>query len=667
MNGGSVDRGLSADTVARSHNPTWARYLSRKAQVFLDVVVLATSFVLANLLRFDFQIPSDHLTHAVAQLPFVVVVQYAALRMAGVYRFVWRYIGMAELRAFLIAAAYSTAPILFFRFFLPVSLQAWRVPRGIILMDAVLAFGGVVAIRVLRRSLYERYEKSRERTPSVPRGSKRVLLIGAGRAGWMAVREILGRTDTALEIHGFVDDDPNMQDALINGVKVLGSTDELPRLVKDHAIEQVVITIARAGGRDIRRIVQICERIPVKVRIIPRLYEILDGSVSVSRIRDVQIEDLLGRESVRLDQEALHSFLANKCIMVTGAGGSIGSELARQVARLEPSCLLLVERAEFSLFEIDRELRNLRPGLQSVPLIADVGDRARMRQIMETYGPRVVIHAAAHKQVPMMESNPSEAIKNNVLGTRILAEVSSEAGVDAFILISTDKAVRPSSVMGASKRLAELVVQEIDARSETRFVAVRFGNVMGSAGSVIPVFREQIASGGPVTVTHPEMTRYFMTIPEASQLVLQAGAMGEGGEIFVLDMGQPVRILELAQDMIRLSGLDPAEDIEIVFTGVRPGEKLFEELQTSGESISKTRHSKIFIGKLTRYPTSQLADALERLERLSHDGNGRAVYLCLAELLPEAELEYSLGERWIGEDTSTFLPVPGGAAHHRSP
>jgi FlaA1/EpsC-like NDP-sugar epimerase len=374
------------------------------------------------------------------------------------------------------------------------------------------------------------------------------------------------------------------------------------------------------------------------VKIIPGLYEILQGKVTVSRIRDVQIEDLLGREPLILEEGELAGFLAGRTVMVTGAGGSIGSELTRQVVRFRPSHLLLVEQAEFALFEIDRELRRLYPELSIVPLVADVGDEGRLQSIFETFRPEVVLHAAAHKHVPLMESNPTEAIKNNVLATKIAGELAGEYGAEAFVLVSTDKAVRPTSVMGASKRVAELVVQNLASRFRTRFVAVRFGNVMGSTGSVIPIFREQIARGGPLTVTDPQVVRYFMTIPEAAQLVLQAGAMGEGGEIFVLDMGEPVRILDLAKDMASLSGLKPFEDIDIVFTGLRPGEKLFEELQLSGEAIAKTRHPKILIGKIQPYPAAAVERALHRLSEYSLNGQDGAIRTVLRDLLPEARL-----------------------------
>jgi FlaA1/EpsC-like NDP-sugar epimerase len=415
--------------------------------------------------------------------------------------------------------------------------------------------------------------------------------------------------------------------------------------VREHEIDDVVITIAQISRREILRLMDICREIGVEARIIPGLYEILQGKVQVTRIRNVEIEDLLGRERVYLDEGEIGVFLEGKVVAVTGAGGSIGSEIARQVARFRPSRLLLLERAEFALFDVDREARRMYPDLQIVPIVADVTDDERIRSIFAAHRPDVVFHAAAHKHVPMMESNPAEAIKNNVFGTRVLAQAASDAGVESFVLISTDKAVRPTSVMGASKRVAELVVQDLARRSSTRFVAVRFGNVMGSAGSVIPIFRDQIRRGGPVTVTHPDMVRYFMTIPEAALLVMQAGAMGRGGEIFVLDMGSPVRILDLAVAMINLSGLRPYEDMEIVFTGLRPGEKLFEELELDGEEIAKTRHPKIFIGRIAPLASERLESALTALRRLSRAGDPAAIRAYMNELLPEANLAADRSKR----------------------
>ncbi|HVQ38833.1 MAG TPA: polysaccharide biosynthesis protein [Pyrinomonadaceae bacterium] len=619
----------------------WKPFQTKPAQFALDLLVLVCVFAFTYLLRFDFAIPKHEFVNALTQLPYVVLIQFAALCLSGAYAFIWRYIGMSEIKTFLKAAGWSVLPILVLRLALPAQFQSWRVPLSIIVMDTILAFGGVLGLRVVRRGLYEQYEK-RPKTNAATNGNRKaVLLIGAGRAGMLAAREIMGHHETDLEVKGFIDDDPNKLGSMIHGIKVLGPTRDLPLWVPKLKIDHVVITMAGIPGPYIREIAEFCERIPVKVRIIPGLYDILRGKVEVSRIRDVEIEDLLGRMPVKLDVEDMRRFLADKTVMVTGAGGSIGSELAQQVAEFQPASLLLVERSEFALFEIEREMTEAWPDLPIVQLVADVGDEGRMRAIFKKYHPQVILHAAAHKHVPIMEDNIAEAVKNNVLATHLLGVLAGEFGAEAFVLISTDKAVRPTSVMGASKRFAELVVQDLDKRFLTRYVAVRFGNVIGSTGSVITVFQKQIRKGRPITVTHPDMVRYFMTIREAAQLVLQASAMGQGGEIFILDMGEPVRILDLAKHMLNLSGLKPFVDVDIVFTGIRPGEKLIEELQITEESMNKTRHPKIFIGKIAAYPQEKVRIALDHLAVLSKNGHETELRNYLGELLPEAQFNNS--------------------------
>ena len=618
------------------------RLLTRQAQFAVDIMILASAFVLAYLVRFDFQPYKSESLRAFSQLPYVLLLQFVALHLSGAYAFIWRYIGMAEIRTFIQASVMSAAPLVILRLALADSWGTLRIPLSIILIDTILAFIGVLAIRVARRGVYERFDKKR-RSLKGKREVKRVLLIGAGRAGVMTAKEITTRGDTGLDIQGFVDDDPLKVRSKIQGVKVLGKIGDIPELVRELNIDHVIITIAQGSRQQFKRILDVCEAIPVRVRTIPGLYEILQEQVEISRIRDIEIEDLLGREPVKLDVAGVNQFLGNRTVMVTGAGGSIGSELARQVAKFGSANLLLVERAEFALFDIDLELKKAWPGLNIIPLVADVGDESRMRQIFQEFKPGVVIHAAAHKHVPMMETNSCEAAKNNVLATNCLGNLCGQYGVDTFVLISTDKAVRPSSIMGATKRLAELVVQGLDKKFATRYVAVRFGNVIGSAGSVIPIFRKQIKSGGPVTVTHPEMKRYFMTIPEATQLVLQAGAIGEGGEIFILDMGEPVKIIDLAEQTIALSGLTPYADMEIKFTGMRPGEKLFEELETNGEHIAKTRHPKIFIGKIAASPEGKIKKALEEMREIVLHGDEKKLRVLLGDLLPEAALSNGNG------------------------
>jgi FlaA1/EpsC-like NDP-sugar epimerase len=638
----------------------WLKFpLSKGLQLTVDLVILFGAFAISYLFRFDFSMPQGEVISGLIQLPFVMLTQLLALRIAGIYRFIWRYVGMSELAAFFRAALYASLPLLVLRLALPESLIRFRVPLSIILMDTMFAFGLILGVRVLRRALYERYERRQSIASSDHQEKRAVLLIGAGRAGVMTAREILNRADLNLDIKGFVDDDPNKQGAVIQGVKVLGKTENLPELVNRYRIHQVVIALAQVTRPQMRRILDICDEAKVKVKIIPGLYEILQGRVNVSRLRDVQVEDLLARDQVTLNEEDMEQFLAGKVVMVTGAGGSIGSELVRQIARFRPANLLLVERAEFALFNIAREMHAACPGLAVQPLLADISDDARMRTIFQTYRPQIILHAAAHKHVPMMELTPTEAIKNNTLGTYTLGKLAGEFSAEGFVLISTDKAVRPTSVMGASKRLAELVVQFLNKRYLTRYVAVRFGNVIGSAGSVIPIFQEQIRKGGPVTVTHPEMTRYFMTIPEAAQLVLQAGTMGGGGEIFILDMGEPVNILELAKDTIILTGLKPYEEIDIVFSGVRPGEKLYEELEMIGEEITKTRHPKIFIGNIVSFPEEMMSQGLRQLAILSKQGNDPRLRKILSELIPEARLS---GSPYGKEEPIKAMPAHASAA-----
>ena len=614
-------------------------FLRRPAQFMADVAVLCAAFFLAYLLRFEFQIPAFYLDNALNQLPFVILVQFAALFLVGAYSIIWRYVSLEDIKAFLTAAVISGAILTLFRLLISSDRFArWQVPLSVIFTDTMLAFAGLLALRVLRRFFYEITEK-RKFVGSSRRVKRRAaLLIGAGRIGATVAKEVVGRADAELDVKGFVDDDRRKKGGSVGGVKVLGTTDDLARLVDELNIERVVLAVDQANSKDIRRILDICRAIPVKAQIVPSLNEIAHGKVNISRIRDVQIEDLLGRKPVELDDQNLHEFLTGKVVMVTGAGGSIGSELVRQITHYHPKLLILIERAEFLLFQIERDLTKNYAETDFLPLLADVGDEPRMREIFEKYQPAVIFHAAAHKHVPLMEINPVEAIKNNVFATRLLGELAGEFGTKDFVLISTDKAVNPTSVMGASKRVAEIVLQELNRIHPTNYMAVRFGNVLGSAGSVVPIFREQILKGENLTVTHKDVTRYFMTIPEASQLVLQAGALGGGGEIFILDMGEPVRILDLAEDMIRLSGLEPYEDIDVEITGMRQGEKLYEELEITGENLLKTKHPKIFIGKIAAYSPEQVADILSEFRQAVKSAEEARIRRLLNHFLPEATI-----------------------------
>jgi FlaA1/EpsC-like NDP-sugar epimerase len=614
-------------------------FLRRPVQFLADIVILCAAFLLAYLPSVNIQLGDFYFETAIVQLPFVAFIQFSSLFLVGAYSIIWRYVSLEDIKAFLKAAFISSVVLIAVRLLLAfTNFNLWQVPVSVILIDTALAFGGLLGLRVLRRFAYELGEKG-QFTRGKRRGKRRAtLFVGAGRIGATAVRDLLGRADAEFEVRGFVDDDRRKKGGSVNGVKVLGTTKDLARLVDELNIEQVVIAIDNAQGKEIRRILDICREIPVKTRIVPSLHEIVHGRVQISRIRDVGIEDLLGREPVQLDDQNLHEFLTGKVVMVTGAGGSIGSELVRQASGFNPKLIVLVERAEYMLFQIERELSRDFPGTRFVPLLADIADEPRMREIFSEYKPEVVFHAAAHKHVPLMEVNPTEAIKNNVFATKLIGELAGEAGVRNFVLISTDKAVNPTSVMGASKRIAEIILQSLNQKYQTNYMAVRFGNVLGSAGSVVPIFREQIRKGEPITVTHQDMTRYFMTIPEASQLVLQAGALGRGGEIFILDMGEPIRILDLAEDMIRLSGLEPYEDIDIVFTGIRNGEKLFEELEITGENLLKTEHPKIFIGKIATYSAEEVSNILSNFQTAVAENSETKIRALFNYFLPEAKI-----------------------------
>jgi len=437
------------------------------------------------------------------------------------------------------------------------------------------------------------------------------------------------------EVIGFIDDDVSKQGIDIHGIPVLGTVEQLPKICKERSIEEIAIAMPSASHQQLRRVIQVCEGTKIRFRTVPSITDIASGKYRVSQIRDVDINDLLGRESVQLDLDLIEAFAKGKTILVTGAGGSIGSEMCRQLCNFNPGLLLLVEQAENPLFYIEQELHQRFPAVSIKALICDIADRIRVGQIFEKYSPRVVIHAAAHKHVPLMELNPGEAIKNNVIGTQNLADVADEYGTTNFVMISTDKAVNPTSIMGSSKRIAEMYVQDLSRTSKTHFVTVRFGNVLGSDGSVVPIFKKQIAEGGPVTITHPEMKRYFMTIPEASQLVLQAATMGKGGEIFVLDMGEPVKIVDLARELITLSGFRPGEDIEMTFTGPRPGEKLFEELSVEGEDMQRTTHPKIRIWRNIPMDRDKLRAGINELIAVARTESYSQIVERVKELVPE--------------------------------
>ncbi len=508
-------------------------------------------------------------------------------------------------------------------------------PEGIIFLDFLATVFLVCTARLGFRFYHE------ELRPMSSEGLRRVLLIGAGHAAETVLREIHRMREERYRVIGMVDDDPTKQNIVIHGVPVLGMTHDIPELCQTHEIDELIIAIPSANQKELRRLIDLCSGTNLEFQSLPSVGDLIDGRVTVSQIRPVNIEDLLGREAVELDNAAIGRFLQGRRVLVTGAGGSIGSEMCRQISRFAPTCMILVEQAETPLFDIDNEIRKATAELdiQIIPCVCDIVDRDRVMAVWEEIRPDVVIHAAAHKHVPMMERNSCEAIKNNVLGSKNVADASCKYDVAEFVMISTDKAVNPSSVMGATKRVAEIYTQALNGHGDckTKFKAVRFGNVLGSSGSVIPTFHRQIADGGPVTVTHPEMTRYFMTIPEAAQLVLQAAATGAGGQIFLLDMGDPVKIVDLARQMITLSGFRPGEDIDIVFSGVRPGEKLFEELRNAGEDIQPTVHPKINVWNSIPASWEFAVDAVNRLAELRDSLDRSAILETLRNIVPEYE------------------------------
>jgi FlaA1/EpsC-like NDP-sugar epimerase len=616
------------------------RFEKRRWFLFLaDILLVNLALWLAFALRFEWAIPEVYRPYYWQIAVFVTLLRITLLALLGLYRGVWRYIGISDLMAILKAVSLGTVMMAASAFLARrLDYASWGLPlewlEGYPLsvmvaewLGAIILIGGLrLGLRLLQRHRVITRYRHLER--------KRVLIIGAGDAGEMVARQLLAHPEFGYQPVGFIDDDPRKQNRRIHGLPIIAGRDQIFQVVLERRVEEIIIAIPSAPGSVVRELVEQCRRAKLKFKIVPGIKDIIEGEVSLSQIREVELEDLLGRQPVSLNMDEISGYLTGKRVLVSGAGGSIGAELCRQIAGLGPERLVMLGKGENSLYEIEYELTHRFKGLPLIAAVGDVGDRARMEQIFGEYRPQVVFHAAAHKHVPLMEANPGEAVKNNVFGTKTLAEASIAAGVERFVFISTDKAVNPTSIMGATKRLAEDVLSALEAKGRTKFITVRFGNVLGSRGSVVPLFKRQIAAGGPVTVTHPEVERYFMTIPEAVQLVIQAGAMGRGGEIFVLDMGKPVKIVDLARDLIILSGLEPETDISIEFTGLRPGEKLYEELMTAEEGVNATRHSQIFVARARRFQPGQLDKILKRLENASRRGHHRQIVSALKSCLP---------------------------------
>ena len=566
----------------------------------LDSLIVLFSFFAA----YYFLHPASTLALSIWTIAALTVLVFCNQLLAFYFRLynkAWEYASIGELKLIIRIVTYSLliAGFVFYlldRFDIRQFIMMW-------LLQVFLIGGSRFSWRLYR----DRYIK-----PQIQK--KKTLIVGAGQAGTSVARQLLHNPDVEYLPAAFVDDDPKKQKLEMYGIKVVGTIRDIPKIVEKLNIENIIIAIPSLSKKELRKIYEICAQTDCEIQIMPLLEDVMTGKVEVSDIRKVEVEDLLGREPVELDIHSISDSITGATVLVTGAGGSIGSEICRQICFFQPRRIILLGHGEYSIYKIDMELREkYSDSIEIIPVIADIKDRERMFEVMRKYEPDVVYHAAAHKHVPLMESNPYEAVKNNIFGTKNVAEAADANGVDTFVLISTDKAVNPPNVMGATKRIAEMIIQNMAKESSTKFVAVRFGNVLGSRGSVIPLFKKQIAEGGPVTVTHPDMTRYFMTIPEASRLVIQAGVLGRGGEVFVLDMGEPVKIVDLAKNLIQLSGYT-VEEIGITFTGVRPGEKLYEELLNENEIQEKQVFPKIHIGKAEPMEKQQLHEIIERLK-----------------------------------------------------
>jgi len=619
-------------------NNTKPRFHVRNRYIlFLDLGLTAGSVLAAFALRLEAPVFVYYLPAIYWMIGLSLVIKPTVYFLFGLYRRLWAYASTNELRLIVSAVTVGSAIVSVLMFALLATKLLAGFPRTALAIDWILSLIGIGGFRFMIRVLAESRVAA---AISAKQGKKRqVLVIGAGDAGAMVVREMKRSSVLNFEPVGYLDDDKSKQKHSIHGVPVVGTLGDLARVLDNRRVDEVVIAIPSASGRVVRMVTDICRLKAIPFRTMPGLYELIGGKVSVNRLRDVDITDLLRRAPAQMDTELVGATLSGKRILVTGAGGSIGRELCRQIARWEPAELCLLGHGENSIFEVVLEIKEDFPSLSITPVIADVRDLARLNSIFEKYAPHVVFHAAAHKHVPLMESNIEDAITNNIIGTRNVVQAASSNNVERLVMISTDKAVRPVNVMGATKRMAEMIVLDMAIRTKCPYSVVRFGNVLGSRGSVVPLFKHQIAQGGPVTITHPDMKRYFMTIPEAVHLVLQAAAMGKNGDVFLLNMGQQVRILDLAEDLIRLSGLEPGKDIEITFTGIRPGEKLSEDLWEDGTQYQNTDHPDIYRAEEDILDHDTLYKAVEELFRLAQDGEATAILEMMDSVIPSAAIQ----------------------------
>ena len=632
------------------------RLLYRNFLVILaaDALLLVAAWYAAHLVRFDFAIPEGPWALFKAMVAMMLMIKLVTFYVSDLYRGMWRYTSISDVINIVKAAGISSLIIVALVLF-ATGFQGF--PRSVFILDACFTVLFIAAFRLSVRIYYDMSSEDQSFRSAAtllfrsgrrkPPDAKKLLIIGAGDCGEKIFREIHDNARLRYHVVGFLDDDPTKTARKIHGIPVLGPVRDIEAHARRVHAGEALIAIPSATAEEMREIVGHCKASGIRFKTMPGLGELINGKVTVNGIRDVAYRDLLGRDVVKLDQDRIGATIEGKRVLVTGAGGSIGWELCRQVCRFRPERVVLYERAESPLYELELELKSRFGDVKIVPKLADIRDRQQLEKAFEASRPHVVFHAAAYKHVPMLELHPWKAVKNNICGTRNLIDMAAKFAVDRFVFVSTDKAVRPVNVMGASKRVAELLVQCANGHEAppTRFITVRFGNVVGSAGSVVPLFRRQIAAGGPVTVTHPEVTRYFMTIPEACQLILQAGAMGEGREIFVLDMGTPVKIDDMARDLIRLSGYEPAEDIRIEYIGLRPGEKLYEELITEGEGIVPTTHKKIMVLEGKTCDPQLLNGNIDELARLARDQDGEKIKRKLQGIVPEYEPAW-FGLKW---------------------
>lgn len=594
--------------------------------VMLDLIIISAGYYVSFLIRFEGEIPTEYFVSFQSSLPVVIILRFAMLLYFRLYSGYYRYASISDLTQILKAVTAGSILIAIPTYFFGYG----NIPRGVFIIEWLLLVVLLGGSRFLLRA-------GRELMPQMWRHGRRTFIIGAGSAGEMVLRE-LRKTPIGLKPVGIIDDDQEKRGMRIHGITVVGPSSELERLALKYKVTDAIIAIPSATGPQMRALIDTCRRAHVSFKSLPPLREIIGGQVALSQVRNISVDDLLGRNPVRLDSQRLANFIQGKRILVTGGAGSIGSEICRQVMRFHPGRLVVIDRAENRLYEMMLEMRGDPESAAIDPQIADINDVDKMDRIFEQIKPEIVFHAAAYKQVPLMELFPEEATQNNIFGTRTLVQLADKHGVAAVVMISTDKAVRPSSVMGASKRIAEILVQCFAKRSRTSFITVRFGNVLGSDGSVVPIFKRQIEQGGPVTVTHPEMTRYFMTIKEASLLVMQAATIGKSGDILVLNMGEPVRIVDLARAMITLSGRIPEEEIDIEYTGLRPGEKLTEELFDE-EGLVSSEHENILVARATDYEWETIKGDLSRLERAARDQDREQIIQLFREIVPSYQRE----------------------------